>query len=150
MKFLPTALPGVVIVEPRVFPDKRGYFFESYNENVFRDNGITCHFVQDNQSRSEYGVIRGLHAQAGAQSQAKLVRVLQGCILDVAVDVRPNSPTFGQHLAVELSDENNRQLFIPRRFLHGFAVLSPRAVAPWQDALHRCLEKESLVCKPGK
>ena len=128
MKFIETNIDGVVIVEPQVFTDSRGYFFESYNEKEFIRNGITSRFVQDNQSKSSYGVVRGLHCQLGEHAQAKLVRVLQGTVLDVAVDVRKNSPTFGKYVAVELSDENMRQLFIPRDFLHGFSVLSPTAV----------------------
>jgi dTDP-4-dehydrorhamnose 3,5-epimerase len=128
MNFIKTELDGVVIVEPRVFEDERGYFFESYNEAEFIKNGITNKFVQDNQSKSSYGVVRGLHCQLGEFAQAKLVRVLHGCVLDVAVDIRKNSPTFGKYVAVELSDENKRQLFIPRGFLHGFSVLSDTAV----------------------
>ena len=128
MNFIKTAIDGVVIVEPKVFNDARGYFYESYNENEFKANGIDCRFVQDNQSKSSYGVIRGLHCQTGEFCQAKLVRVLQGKVLDVAVDVRAGSKTFGQYVAVELSDENHRQLFIPRGFLHGFSVLSDTAV----------------------
>ena len=126
--FIKTAIDGVYIIEPKIFKDDRGYFFESYNEKDFMANGITNRFVQDNQSKSSYGVIRGLHCQLGQHSQAKLVRVLSGKVLDVAVDIRRNSPTFGKHVAVELSDENMRQLFIPRDFLHGFSVLSPIAV----------------------
>lgn len=128
MNFIKTAIDGVVIVEPRVFADARGYFFESYNEAEFHRAGITNKFVQDNQSKSSYGVVRGLHCQLGAHAQAKLVRVLQGRVLDVAVDIRAGSPTFGRHVAVELSDENQRQLFIPRGFLHGFSVLSDTAI----------------------
>ena len=128
MNFIKTAIDGVVIVEPRVFSDARGYFYESYNEKDFIANGIDCKFVQDNQSKSSYGVIRGLHCQTGEFVQAKLVRALVGKVLDVAVDVRKNSPTFGQYVAVELSDENHRQLFIPHGFLHGFSVLSDNAV----------------------
>ena len=128
MNFIKTELDGVVIVEPRVFEDKRGYFFESYNEAEFIKNGIPNKFVQDNQSKSSYGVVRGLHCQLGEFAQAKLVRVLHGRVLDVAVDIRKNSPTFGKYVAVELSDENKRQLFIPRGFLHGFSVLSDTAV----------------------
>ena len=123
MNFIKTAIEGVMIVEPRVFEDERGYFFESYNEAEFVKNGIANKFVQDNQSKSSYGVIRGLHAQLGEHAQAKLVRVLQGKVLDVAVDMREGSPTFGKYVAVELSDENKRPLFIPRGFDHGFAVL---------------------------
>lgn len=128
MNFIKTGIDGVVIVEPKVFNDARGYFFESYNEDEFIKNGIPNKFVQDNQSKSSYGVVRGLHCQLGEHSQAKLVRVLVGKVLDVAVDVRPGSKTFGKHVAVELSDENMRQLFIPRHFLHGFSVLSEQAI----------------------
>lgn len=127
MNFIKTDIDGVVIVEPKVFTDARGYFFESYNEAEFHRAGITNKFVQDNQSKSSYGVVRGLHCQLGEHAQAKLVRVLQGRVLDVAVDIRRGSPTFGRHVAVELSDENQRQLFIPRGFLHGFSVLSDTA-----------------------
>ena len=126
--FIKTEIDGVYIIEPRIFADARGYFFESYNEAEFIKNGITNRFIQDNQSKSSYGVIRGLHCQLGEHSQAKLVRVLQGKVLDVAVDIRKGSPTFGKHVAVELSAENQRQLFIPRHFLHGFSVLSETAV----------------------
>lgn len=142
MKFIPTAIPGVVITEPRLFHDARGYFFESYNAAEFARNGIDAVFVQDNQSQSSYGVIRGLHCQLGEHSQAKLVRVLQGAVLDVAVDIRRGSPTFGQYVAVELSEENRRQLFIPRHFLHGFAVLSPRAVFAYKVDNAYCREAE--------
>lgn len=132
MEFVNTNLDGVILVKPRVFADSRGYFFESYNEAVFKAGGINNHFAQDNQSKSSYGVIRGLHCQNGASAQAKLVRVLQGTILDVAVDIREGSPTFGQYVAHELSDENNHQLFIPRGFLHGFSVLSQTAVVAYK------------------
>lgn len=128
MKVSQTDIPGVVIIEPRVFEDARGYFFESYNKKDFDAQLCPVDFVQDNESRSTYGVVRGLHYQKGRHSQSKLVRVLQGRVLDVAVDIRRGSPTFGKHVAVELSGENKRQLFIPRGFAHGFAVLSPEAV----------------------
>lgn len=128
MNFIKTEIDGVVIVEPRVFSDARGYFFESYNAAEFEKNGIPNVFVQDNQSMSSYGVVRGLHCQTGVHAQAKLVRVLHGTVLDVAVDIRRNSPTFGKYVAVELSAENKRQLFIPRGFLHGFSVLSETAI----------------------
>ncbi len=127
MKIIDTPIKDVLIIEPQVFKDARGYFFESYNEAKFREAGLSYNFIQDNQSQSVYGTVRGLHFQKGEFSQAKLVRVLEGCVLDVAVDLRPESPTFGKHVAVELSAENNRQLMIPRRFAHGFAVLSERA-----------------------
>lgn len=128
MNFIRTEIPDVIIVEPRVFSDNRGYFFESYNQAEFIKNGIPNIFIQDNQSKSSYGVVRGLHCQLGESAQAKLVRVLSGTVLDVAVDIRRDSATFGKYVAVELSDENKRQLFIPRGFLHGFSVLSDTAV----------------------
>ena len=128
MKITDTKLKDCYILEPTKFGDSRGYFFESFNEQVFRDlTGTDVHFVQDNQSFSMKGVLRGLHAQQGEFAQAKLVRVLQGEVLDIAVDARPDSPTFGQHFDVKLSAENNLQLFIPRGFLHGFVVLSETA-----------------------
>lgn len=142
MNFIKTAIDGVYIVEPKIFADARGYFFESYNETEFVKNGITSRFIQDNQSKSSYGVIRGLHCQLGEHSQAKLVRVLQGRVLDVAVDIRKDSPTFGKHVAVELSDENQRQLFIPRHFLHGFSVLSETAVFAYKVDNPYCKESE--------
>lgn len=142
MNFIKTAIDGVVIVEPRIFKDDRGYFFESYNEQEFISNGITNRFVQDNQSKSSYGVVRGLHCQLGEHAQAKLVRVLAGKVLDVAVDFRKDSPTFLQHVAVELSAENNRQLFIPRGFLHGFSVLSEIAVFAYKCDNLYCKESE--------
>ena len=142
MNFIKTDIDGVIIVEPRVFEDNRGYFFESYNEAEFNNNGITAHFVQDNQSQSKYGVVRGLHCQLGKHAQAKLVRVLKGKVLDVAVDARKNSPTFGKHVAVELSEENKRQLFIPRGFLHGFSVLSEEAVFAYKCDNTYCKEAE--------
>ncbi|MCW8310764.1 dTDP-4-dehydrorhamnose 3,5-epimerase [Sphingobacterium thalpophilum] len=129
MKYTETKLMGCFILEPTVFEDERGYFFESYNENKLTPIlGYTPRFVQDNQSKSQYGVVRGLHMQTGEHAQAKLVRVLEGRVLDVVVDVRPGSATFGAHVAVELSAENRKQLFVPRGFLHGFSVLSEQAV----------------------
>ncbi len=128
MQIKETKLKGCFIIEPTKFGDSRGYFFESFNEHTFNKlTGTQTHFVQDNQSYSTRGVIRGLHAQAGDHAQAKLVRVLEGRVIDVAVDARPDSETFGQHVAVELSAENNFQLFVPRGFLHGFVVLSETA-----------------------
>lgn len=127
MPFTTTDIPGLVVFEPRVFEDGRGYFFESYNEQTFRQNGIDLKFVQDNQSRSTYGVIRGLHYQLHPYAQAKLVRVLEGKILDVAVDVRKDSPTYGKHFSIELTAENKKQLLIPAGFAHGFSVLSDTA-----------------------
>lgn len=142
MNFIKTEIEGVYIIEPRIFRDARGYFFESYNAAEFACNGIDTVFVQDNQSQSSYGVIRGLHCQLGEHSQAKLVRVLQGRVLDVAVDIRPGSPTFGKHVSVELSAENQRQLFIPRHFLHGFSVLSETAVFAYKVDNLYCKESE--------
>ena len=145
MSFIETKIPGVVIFEPRIFTDDRGYFFETYNEKVFKDAGIDADFVQDNQSKSSYGVIRGLHFQKGEHAQAKLVRVLQGSVLDVAVDLRKDSPTFGKHVAVELSDVNNLQLFIPRGFAHGFSVLSKTAVFAYKCDNFYCKESEGGI-----
>lgn len=128
MEAFQTALPGVVVIEPRVFKDSRGYFFESYSQREFDLKVRPTVFVQDNESRSSYGVLRGLHFQKGKDSQSKLVRVIEGKVLDVAVDIRVGSPTFGKHIGVILSAENHRQMFIPRGFAHGFAVLSPTAL----------------------
>lgn len=133
MKFSNCFIPGVVIIEPTVFEDSRGYFFEVYNERQFKENGITPTFVQDNQSKSTYGVIRGLHYQLNPYAQSKLVRVLEGSILDICVDIRKGSPTFGKHYGLELSSENRKQLFIPAGFAHGFSVLSQTAVV-----LYKC------------
>ena len=123
-----TKLEGCVILTPRVFADHRGYFFESYNRRLMDDLIGPVDFVQDNQSKSSYGVVRGLHFQRGEHAQAKLVRVIEGTVLDVAVDINPESPTYGQHVAVELSAENKKQFYIPRGYAHGFAVLSETAV----------------------
>ena len=129
MKATETNLKDCFILEPRIFEDKRGYFYESYNKNTFENaTGIECDFVQDNESYSSKGVLRGLHFQRGEHAQAKLVRVLSGTVLDVAVDIRPDSGTFGHYTAVELSAENKKQLFVPRGFPHGFVVLSSTAV----------------------
>ena len=133
MNVLPTAIPGVLILEPRVFSDARGYFFESFSQREFDEKvvpllGHAVTFVQDNESMSSYGVVRGLHYQRPPFTQSKLVRCVRGSVLDVAVDIRRGSPTFGQHVAVELSEENHRQFFIPKGFAHGFAVLSETAV----------------------
>ena len=128
MKIIPTKIEGVVIIEPRLFQDDRGYFFESYSEKDFNREVREIHFVQDNESKSSYGVMRGLHFQRPPFTQSKLVRCVKGAVLDVAVDIRKGSPTYGQHVAVELTEDNHRQFFIPRGFAHGFAVLSPEAV----------------------
>lgn len=128
MEFKKTDIEGVYIIEPRVFNDARGYFFEAWKKQEFESNIGHVDFIQDNESKSGYGVLRGLHYQKDEFSQAKLVRVIQGRVLDVAVDIRRSSPTFGKHVMVELSDENKRQFFIPRGFAHGFLVLSKEAV----------------------
>ena len=124
MEVIKTKIDGVVVIEPRVFADSRGYFFESYSQREFNAKVREITFIQDNESRSTYGVLRGLHFQKGEHAQSKLVRVVKGSVLDVAVDIRKGSPTFGQHVAVELTEDNHRQFFIPRGFAHGFSVLS--------------------------
>jgi dTDP-4-dehydrorhamnose 3,5-epimerase len=128
MPFITTDIPGLLVFESKVFTDSRGYFLESYNENNFTEKGINVKFVQDNESSSRYGVIRGLHYQLMPYAQAKLIRVFEGSILDVAVDIRKNSPTFGKSFSIELTGENKKQLYIPAGFAHGFSVLSERAV----------------------
>lgn len=127
MPFTPTEFSGLFVFEPRLFPDSRGYFFESYNLQTCANEGIDIRFVQDNQARSVYGVIRGLHYQLNPHAQTKFIRCLSGSILDVVVDIRVGSPTFGKHFSIELSDENKKQLFIPHGFAHGYAVLSETA-----------------------
>ena len=133
MPFTSAHIPGVLIFDPNVFGDSRGYFFESYNERLFHENGIMTRFVQDNQSSSTYGVVRGLHYQLAPHAQTKLIRVLNGRILDVIVDIRKGSPAYGQAFSIELSAENKKQLFIPAGFAHGFSVLSDTA-----DILYKC------------
>ena len=128
MKVIATAIKDVVIIEPQVFGDDRGYFFESYSQQQFDQAVRPVHFVQDNESKSRRGVLRGLHFQKGAAAQSKLVRVVKGRVLDVAVDIRKGSPTFGKYVSVELTEENKWQFFVPRGFAHGFAVLSTEAV----------------------
>lgn len=146
MQIIQTGFPGLYLINPRVFEDSRGYFFEVYNQKVFHDNQLDFNWVQDNQSRSSYGVIRGLHYQLNPYAQAKLVRVLAGTILDVAVDIRKGSPTYGQAYCVELSDQNKSQLLIPRGFAHGFSVLTDYA-----EVLYKCdniynKEAEGGIC----
>jgi dTDP-4-dehydrorhamnose 3,5-epimerase len=135
MPFTETDIPGLIIFEPAVFNDERGYFFESYNERLFQKNGIDLKFVQDNQSSSSYGVMRGLHYQVAPYAQTKLVRVLQGSILDAAIDLRKGSPSFGKSFIIELSARNKKQLLVPKGFAHGFLVLSETA-----DILYKCDE----------
>ena len=128
MEVIKTAIDGVVIIEPKVFKDQRGYFFESFSQREFEAKVREINFVQDNESMSSYGVMRGLHFQRPPYTQSKLVRCVRGKVLDVAVDIRKGSPTYGQHVAVELSEDNHRQFFVPRGFAHGFAVLTDTAV----------------------
>lgn len=128
MEVIKTDIEGVVIIEPRIFKDDRGYFYESFSQREFEEKVCRTTFVQDNQSKSSYGVLRGLHFQKPPYCQSKLVRCIKGTVLDVAVDIRKGSPTFGKYVAVELSEENHRQFFVPRGFAHGFAVLTPEAV----------------------
>ncbi|MDO5664507.1 MAG: dTDP-4-dehydrorhamnose 3,5-epimerase [Bacteroidia bacterium] len=128
MNIIKTEIEGLVIIEPKVFDDERGYFFESFSQREFEEKVCKTTFVQDNESKSKYGVLRGLHFQKPPYEQAKLVRVVKGKVLDITVDIRKNSPTFGKHIAVELSEKNKRQLFIPRGFAHGFVVLSDEAI----------------------
>ena len=128
MEVIKTAIDGVVIIEPKVFKDQRGYFFESFSQREFEAKVRKINFVQDNESMSSYGVMRGLHFQRPPYTQSKLVRCVKGKVLDVAVDIRKGSPTYGQHVAVELSEDNHRQFFVPRGFAHGFAVLTDTAV----------------------
>ena len=141
-----SGIPGVVIVEPRVFGDERGYFFESWSQKDFDAGVRPVRFVQDNESKSRYGVLRGLHYQKGKYAQSKLVRVVKGRVLDVAVDIRRGSPTFGRHVAVELTGENHRQFFIPRGFAHGFVVLSEDAVFQYKcDNLYAPSEEGAIA-----
>lgn len=128
MEVIKTDIDGVVIIEPRIFRDERGYFFESFSQRDFQEKVCNTVFVQDNESKSSYGVLRGLHFQKPPYAQSKLVRVIKGAVLDVAVDIRKGSPTFGQHVAVELTEDNHRQFFIPRGFAHGFSVLTDEVI----------------------
>ncbi len=132
MPFTENFINGITIFEPKVYPDQRGFFFESYNKQLFHDNGITTEFIQDNQSFSVYGVIRGLHYQREPFAQAKLVRVLEGSILDVVLDIRAKSPTFGKTYSIVLSSDNKKQIFVPKGFAHGFSVLSETAVISYK------------------
>lgn len=145
MKVHKCDIEGVVIIEPRIFADDRGYFFEAFSEREFAEQVCDTHFVQDNEVRSSYGVVRGLHFQLPPHAQSKLVRVAKGHILDVAVDIRQGSPTFGQYVAVELSDENHRQLFVPRGFAHGYSVLSDEAVVEYKCDNYYAPESEGAI-----
>ena len=145
MEIIKTEIDGVVIIEPRVFNDERGYFYESFSQREFEEKVCHTTFVQDNQSKSSYGVVRGLHFQKPPYTQSKLVRCIKGAVLDVAVDIRKGSPTFGKHVAVELTEEICRQLFIPRGFAHGFAVLSEDAVFQYKCDNYYNKESEGAI-----
>ncbi len=145
MKFIKTAIEDVVIIEPKVWGDERGYFFESYRHDLFCKNIAQIEWVQDNESYSSYGTLRGLHYQLSSFSQSKLVRVTQGVVLDVAVDVRRKSPTFGKHVGVELSSENKRQLFVPKGFAHGFVVLSETATFQYKVDAYYAKDYERAI-----
>ena len=146
MNFIETDIKGVFIIEPKVFADSRGYFMESFRQSDFEKHIGKIDFVQDNESKSTYGVLRGLHFQLPPHAQSKLVRVIKGSVLDVAIDVRKSSPTFGKHVAVELSEENKRQLFIPRGFAHGFLVLSKEAIFTYKvDNVYAPQSEGSIV-----
>ena len=145
MNIIKTEIEGLVVIEPQVFGDDRGYFFESFNEREFNEKVGDVQFVQDNESKSRYGVVRGLHFQKGEFAQAKIVRVVSGTVLDVAVDLRPGSPTYGKHHAEVLSGENHRQMFIPRGFAHGFSVLSDEVVFQYKCDNFYCPSAEGAV-----
>lgn len=145
MKVICTAIPDVVILEPEVFGDERGYFFESWTQKDFDAAVRPIHWIQDNESKSRYGVLRGLHFQKAAHAQSKLVRVVKGRVLDVAVDIRKGSPYFGKHVAVELSEENHRQTFIPRGFAHGYVVLSEEALFQYRCDNYYAPESEGAI-----
>ena len=145
MDILTTEIEGLLIIEPRIFKDSRGYFFESFNEKEFEEKVAPLHFVQDNESKSCYGVVRGLHFQKGEHAQSKLVRVVKGAVLDVAVDIRPGSKTFGKHIATELTEENHRQFFIPRGFAHGFSVLSEEVIFQYKCDNFYCPSSEGAI-----
>ena len=145
MEIIKTEIEGVVILEPRIFKDERGYFFESFSQREFDEKVMPIRFVQDNESMSTYGVMRGLHYQKMPYTQSKLVRCTHGKVLDIVVDIRKGSPTFGQHVAVELSGENHRQMFIPKGFAHGFSVLSEEAVFQYKCDDYYAPETEGAV-----
>ena len=145
MEVIKTEIDGVVIIEPRIFKDDRGYFYESFSQREFEEKVCRTTFVQDNQSKSSYGVLRGLHFQKPPHCQSKLVRCIKGAVLDVAVDIRKGSPTFGKYVVVELTEENHRQFFVPRGFAHGFAVLTEEAVFQYKCDNFYCKESEGAI-----
>ena len=144
MPFIKTEFPGLLIFEPNVFEDARGYFFESYNQKTCAENGVTTHFLQDNQAKSVYGVIRGMHYQLNPHAQTKFIRALSGTILDAVLDLRVGSPTYGKHFSIELSAENKRQLYIPQGFAHGYSVLSETA-----EVFYKCDDFYSKELEAG-
>ena len=155
MNIIRTFIDGIMLIEPQIHSDSRGYFFESFNQKEFEEKVCKTTFVQDNESKSSFGVLRGLHFQKPPFAQSKLVRVVKGAVLDVAVDIRTGSPTFGQHVSIELTEDNHRQFFIPRGFAHGFAVLSETAVfqykcdnfyAPQHDGGISILDESLGIC----
>lgn len=151
MIFTEQKIKGVWVIEPKVFSDERGYFMESFKKNLFEEHIGKTDFIQDNESKSTRGVLRGLHYQTGEYAQAKLVRALRGSVLDVAVDLRKSSPTFGQHVAIELTEDNKKQLFIPRGFAHGFLVLSPEAIFSYKvDNVYAPAHEASLIWNDTK
>ena len=145
MNVIQTEIQGLVIIEPRIFGDSRGYFFESFSERNFKELVADVDFVQDNESKSSYGVVRGLHFQKPPYTQSKVVRVVKGRVLDVAVDLRKGSPTYGKHVAVELTEDNHRQFFVPRGFAHGFAVLSEEAIFQYKCDNYYAPQSEGAV-----
>ena len=145
MEVIKTKIEGIVIIEPRIFKDARGYFYESFSQKEFDEKVMPIRFVQDNESMSTYGVMRGLHFQRPPFTQSKLVRCCRGAILDIAVDIRKGSPTYGQHVAIELTEENHRQLFIPRGFAHGFSVLTPEAIFQYKCDNYYNRESEGAI-----
>ena len=145
MKITKTEIEGVVIIEPRIYEDARGFFFEAFSEREFAEKVCHCHFVQDNEAKSSYGVVRGLHFQLPPHAQSKLVRVVKGKVLDIAVDIRKSSPTFGKYVAVELSADNHRQIFIPQGFAHGYSVLSEEAIMEYKCDNYYAPESEGAI-----
>ena len=145
MKITKGDIEGIVIIEPHLFEDERGYFFEAFSEREFAEKVCNTHFVQENEARSSYGVVRGLHFQLPPHAQSKLVRVVNGRVLDIAVDIRKGSPTFGKHIAVELSAENHRQIFIPRGFAHGYSVLSESATLEYKCDNYYAPDSEGAI-----
>lgn len=147
MSFVKTGFPGLFLINPNIFEDRRGYFYESYNQKTFQEAGIDYQFIQDNQAQSIYGVVRGLHFQSPPYAQTKLIRAIEGAILDVAVDIRKGSPTYGKVFTVELSSENRKQLLVPKGFAHGYSVISPTAEVLYKcDAFYHKSSEAGILC----